>query len=89
MARFKGTIQGSRGRAASRLGAEGLTVHANGRYSGVTVHASILEYAGGEIVDVFQILATGGANDDGAQVELGRIVNGRLFPASCRLETIR
>lgn len=67
MARFRGTLQGSRG-AASRLGHSGLTVTANGWDVGVRVDAR----PGHDDCDEFVIVATGGSNGGSSRV-IGRV----------------
>lgn len=69
MARFKGSVQGSRGEA-SRLGGteSGLRVYANGWRSGVMVRGEVNE--DGE--DVFYVYATGGSGPGYARM-LGRL----------------
>ena len=57
MARFRGTVQGSRG-GASRLGHHGITTDANGWDVGVKVEGGKLGDA-----DSFDIYATGGSNE--------------------------
>lgn len=59
MARFRGTVQGSRGSGASRLGHDGITTEANGWELGVQVKGSKVY---GDKDDCFTVYATRGSN---------------------------
>ena len=78
MAEVWGYLNNGATTTASRLGTIGVTSHTRGWNSGIKVVAGI-DHA--DDSDTFEVWTTGGSNDTGEKVFLGKLTNTGWYPA--------